>query len=177
MRQHEAEIDRQQRLELAGSRVGRIFADAENAAEGAAIGVADLDRLAAEDDALAVEGTAEMAPDDGHASMPACHHHFADFHRLGEFDAVVPIDRQAARGAALHQLFEIARLVLQPLQQIGIDRIGFRVGPGLVLEELHQLVGAVDGGAQHQGHEEAVDEHPLLVHPREIGGVEIAREA
>ena len=35
----------------------------------------------------------------------------------------------------------------------------------------------MDRGAQHQRHEEAVDEQPLPVHPREVGGIEIPREA
>src|SRR3546814_13888052 len=59
LRQHEREIDRQQRLKLRGRRSRRILPDAEDAAESTAIGVADLDRLSAEHDALAIEGTAE----------------------------------------------------------------------------------------------------------------------
>src|SRR3546814_4137940 len=43
--------------------------------------------------------------------------------------------------------------------------------------DLHQLVGTVDRWAQRQRYEEAVDEQPLLVHPREVSGIEIPREA
>src|SRR3546814_1466080 len=35
----------------------------------------------------------------------------------------------------------------------------------------------VDRWAQRQRYEEAVDEQPLLVHPREVSGIEIPREA
>src|SRR3546814_18541973 len=57
LRQHEREIDRQQRLKLRGRSGRRILTDAEDAAERTAIGVADLDRLSAAHDALANEGT------------------------------------------------------------------------------------------------------------------------
>src|SRR3546814_8407586 len=87
------------------------------------------------------------------------------------------VDREPALRAAIHQLLEIARLVLQRLQEVGVDRIGFGFGPRLVLGELHQLVGTVDRWAQRQRYEEAVDEQPLLVHPREVSGIEIPREA
>ena len=79
-------------MELRRRRGRRIFPDAENAAKGAAIGVTDLHRLAAEDDALAIERTAEVPSDDRDAAMPARHHHLRDLHRLGEFEPVVPVD-------------------------------------------------------------------------------------
>ena len=68
------------------------------------------------------------------AAMPARHHHLRNLHRLGEFEAVVTVDRQPARRASIHQFLEIARLVFQRFQQIGVHRIGFGVRPGFVFE-------------------------------------------
>src|SRR3546814_7431191 len=47
----------------------------------------------------------------------------------------------------------------------------------LFRSELHHLCGTGDRWAQRQRYEEAVDEQPLLVHPREVSGIEIPREA
>ena len=174
--EHEAEIDREQGLELARRRERRIFPNAEYASKRAAIGIANLDCLTAEDHPLAIQRAAEVATNDRDAAMPPGHHHFRDFHSLGKFQTIVPVDRQSARRAAVHQLFKIASLVLQGFEEIGIDGVGLRASSGLALEELDQLVGAMDRGTQHQRHEEAVDEHPLLVHPREVRGIEVACE-
>src|SRR3546814_5424952 len=75
-----------------------------------------LHRLAAEDDALTIERAAEVPPDDRNPAMPSRHHHFRDFHRLRKLEAIMSVDREPARRAAIHQLLEIARLVLQRLQ-------------------------------------------------------------
>src|SRR3546814_3622215 len=85
-------------------------------AKSAAIGIAHLHRLAAEDDALTIERAAEVPPDDRNPAMPSRHHHFRDFHRLRKLEAIMSVDREPARRAAIHQLLEIARLVLQRLQ-------------------------------------------------------------
>src|SRR3546814_5025789 len=67
---------RQQRLKLRGGGGRRVFPDAEDAAKSAAIGIAHLHRLAAEDDALTIERAAEVPPDDRNPAMPSRHHHF-----------------------------------------------------------------------------------------------------
>src|SRR3546814_11427773 len=71
LRQHEREIDRQQRLKLRGGGGRRVFPDAEAAAQSAAIGIAHLHRLAAADDALTIERAAEVPPDDRYPAMPS----------------------------------------------------------------------------------------------------------
>src|SRR3546814_8740990 len=111
LRQHEREIDRQQRLKLRGGGGRRVFPDAEDAAKSAAIGIAHLHRLAAEDDALTIERAAEVPPDDRNPAMPSRHHHFRDFHLLRKLEALMSVDREPARRAAIHPLLEIARLV------------------------------------------------------------------
>src|SRR3546814_17847887 len=90
--------------------------------------------LAAEDDALTIERAAEVPPDDRNPAMPSRHHHFRDFHRLRKLEAIMSVDREPARRAAIHQLLELARHVLQRLQTVGVDRIGFGFGTRLVLE-------------------------------------------
>src|SRR3546814_4134433 len=95
LRQHEREIDRQQRLKLRGGGGRRVFPDAEDAAKSAAIGIAHLHRLAAEDDALTIERAAEVPPDDRNPAMPSRHHHFRDFHRLRTLKAIMSVDRRS----------------------------------------------------------------------------------
>src|SRR3546814_4333023 len=100
----ERSIDRQQRLKLRGGGGRRVFPDAEDAAKSAAIGITHLHRLAAEDDALTIERAAEVPPDDRNPAMPSRHHHFRDFHRLRKLEAIMSVDREPARRAAIHQL-------------------------------------------------------------------------
>src|SRR3546814_10462499 len=94
-----SEIDRQQRLKLRGGGGRRVFPDAEDAAKSAAIGIAHLHRLAAEDDALTIERAAEVPPDDRNPALPSRHHHFRDFHRLRKLEATMSVDREPARRA------------------------------------------------------------------------------
>src|SRR3546814_18655225 len=69
LRQHGREIDRQQRLKLRGGGGRRVFPDAEDAAKSAAIGIAHLHRLAAEDAALTIERAAAVPPDARNPAM------------------------------------------------------------------------------------------------------------
>jgi hypothetical protein len=77
------------------------------------IGIAHFNGFRAKDSARAVECAAEMPAHDRNAAMATCHHHVGHFHRFGEHQPAMLVDRTAARLAARHQFLEIARLAVE----------------------------------------------------------------
>src|SRR3546814_4179717 len=82
--QHKLELRAEQRVELARKGAGRMFAHRQYAAVARSAGFANLENLRAEDDAIRIDGPAQMGADERNAPPVSRHDPLDQFQRFAE---------------------------------------------------------------------------------------------
>lgn len=137
---------------------------------------ADLDRLASEDHALAIKRRSQMTADERNPGSRAHHHLLEHLKRGGEDQAIMLVESKACRTAAAEQLLNVARLLLEARQFIGIDLLLCGLGFRDPLEQQPGPVGRSDCRTHEKRQIMLIDEHPLGGDARPIFSVELGGE-
>src|SRR3546814_341328 len=137
---------------------------------------ADLDRLASENHTLTVKRRSQMTADERNPGSRPHHHLLEHLKRGGEDQAIMLVEGEARRAAAAEQLLDVARLLLEARQFVGIDFLLRGLGFRDPLEQQPGPVGRSDGRTHEQRQIMLIDEHPLGGDARPIFTVELGGE-